>query len=153
MPKRIRKLLSAAALAAAASGCLLGGDEGPSEHLLVGSWEATEWVRTSKGDLGSVELVALGGSMKIVLRDDGTAAYRAQFPDGSEQVLDWAWWVEEDELHLAPPGVTDGSGITWSVELLEDTLLLTGADAAWDFDGDSVWDPAEEDVKLTRITE
>ena len=130
-----------------------GGDEdttGPVNNSLVGTWDATAIELTSVANPATVvELIALGANGRLVLQADGGFGLSIGIP-GEPTEFGNGDWGATDVLTLSfGDGDIDG---TWQfdIDLNGNSLVLTGADAEWDFDEDGTEDAAKLDLTLVR---
>jgi hypothetical protein len=136
-------------LAIAAVGALAcGGDQsGPSVASLVGTWRATKAEVVSAANPSTkVDLVAMGGTVRLVLTDAKTFTLTSTMPGAADDVTTGTWTSSIDMLRLAY-----GYG-SWECDmtLTGNSLSLGGADTDYDFNGDDVDEPAKWYLTLVR---
>ena len=139
----------AAALAVGAA-VACGGSSGPSPQTLAGTWGATkaELVKASSAST-KVDIVAKGGSVLLVLRDN--KSFNLTFSEPGEPVQDMSgvWSSSTDVLTLAYTSGPFSGEMQFDMSLSGSTLSLLGADTGYDFDDDGVDEPAK--VNLTMV--
>jgi hypothetical protein len=147
----IRRWCVGAALALLTiSGISCGGSEvtAPPPEQVTGTWHATQVEYASTGTLGSVDLVAGGGSGTLVVRADGTLRLTVT-PAGADSVVTTGSWAMTAQVFSVTP-----TGLAWSwswaMTLSAGTLSLTGANAEYDFNHDGVDEPAKWNMVFTR---
>jgi len=133
--------------AAAAMAVACSDDTGPSEDELTGSWLATKVELVSVANPATkVDLVALGGTVRLVLSASNTYTLTLVVPGEPQEVITGTWSASEDVLTL-----TDDDGdLQFEMSLSGDTLTLSGADAEFDFNDDSIDEPAKVNLTLVR---
>lgn len=127
---------------------LLACDDDSPGSPLYGTWNVTKSEYVSGGDPPeTVDLIAAGGSGTIAFNAD--ASYDATIipPGGTSERSSGAWSFTETSLTMRE----SGSSVTWVFDrVMEgDTMVLSGADAEFDFDGDGTPEPATWNVTLT----
>jgi hypothetical protein len=134
------------AVSAVAIGC--GGDSsGPSTESLAGSWRATKVEISSVANpTVKVDLVAQGGTVRLVLTEAKTFTLTVAIPGQPDDVTTGTWSSSVDVMTLQYP-----SG-SWQFEmtLSGSSLILEGADSEFDFNGDDQDEPAKTNLVLTR---
>ena len=114
---------------------------------LAGTWTATAIVFTSIANPTlSVDEVADGATMTIVLSADGTYTLTFVFPGEENENEMGTYTVSGSTLTITPTG---GTQETMGVSRNGDTMTLT-LDDIYDFDGDQVEEDATLVVTLTR---
>jgi hypothetical protein len=141
--RALRKFWWVGAAAALAVAC--SDDTGPSEDELVGTWNATE-LEFVGGGL-TVDVIAFGATLKLVLRDDQTYTVTLGFPGESPEVETGTWSASRDMLTLAQ---SDGD-MQFDMSLNGNTLSLANADGEFDVDDDGDDDPVK--INLTLVKE
>ena len=141
---RVASQLAIALVGLALLAC--GDDDSPGTPL-YGTWDVTKSEYVSAGDPPvSVDLIGAGGSGTVELNAD--ASYDATIvpPGGASEQTTGTWSFTESTLTLRE----SGSSVTWTFDrtLEGDTMVLTGADAEYDFDDDGTPDPATWNVTL-----
>ena len=146
-----RPVLFLALLLPIAASC--GGDDptGPTDSNLIGTWDATVIEIVSVADPAvSVELIALGGSRRLVLQDQADFGLSVGIPDNGTEFGNGTW--SSTDILTLNFGDGDIQG-TWQFDfdLNGDTLTLTGADVEYDFDENGTEDPAKLNLTLVRL--
>lgn len=114
---------------------------------LAGTWTATAIVFTSVANPTlSVDEVADGATMTLVLSADGTYTWNFVFPGEPDENETGTYTVSGSILTVAQTG---GSQETMGVSRNGDTMALT-LDDTYDFDGDQVEEDATLVITLTR---
>lgn len=144
----MRRLRVVGWLGIAAAGAIACSDDtGPTEDELTGSWLATKVELVSvENPSVKVDLVALGGTVRLVLAESNTYTMTLSYPGLAGEVITGTWSASEDVLTLNDQ---DGN-FQFDMSLSGDTLTLAGADAEYDFDDDDVDDPAKLNITLVR---
>jgi hypothetical protein len=143
----LKKIISASVLLLMISliwSCQKDETGGPAESTIVGTWEATKSEYVSKSSSEVVDVIPNGGFVTLVLNKDRTFNLSYDRADDDPASLTGTWGVS-DELRLFPEA---GGVLTFNASLSGDTLNLTGADSAYDFDADGMMDPAVWNLKL-----
>ena len=127
---------------------LLACDDDSPGTPLFGTWDVTKSEYVSSGDPPeSVDVIAAGGSGTIAFNAD--ASYDATIvpSGGTSERRSGTWSFTESSLTMRE----SGSSVTWVFDrVMEgDTMVLTGADAEFDFDGDDTPEPATWNLTLT----
>lgn len=133
-------VVAVAALAVACS-----DDTGPSEDELVGTWNATK-LEFVGGGL-TVDAIAAGATLRMVLRDDQTYTVTIGFPGEPAETETGTWSASKDVLTLSD---SDGD-MQFDMSLNGTTLKLTNADGEFDVDDDGDDDPVK--INLTLVKE
>ena len=126
---------------------LLACDDNSPGTPLFGTWNVTKSEYVGVGDPpASIDVIAAGGSGTIALNAD--ASYDATIvpPGGASERSSGTWSFTESSLTMRE----SGSSVTWVFDrVMEgDTMVLSGADAEFDFDGDGTPEPATWNVTL-----
>jgi hypothetical protein len=135
------------AIALLGAGVVACDDDAPGDPI-YGTWEMTksEYVSATEPPV-TVDLIAAGGSGSLELNAD--ASYDATIvpPGGASEHSTGTWSFTESTLSLRE----SGSAVTWTFDrVIEgDMMVLAGADAGYDFDGDGTPEPATWNVTLT----
>ncbi|KPK56880.1 MAG: hypothetical protein AMS21_12240 [Gemmatimonas sp. SG8_38_2] len=150
---RLRVGLLAAALGmVAAVGC---DDSQPLDDdatmlALAGTWEAVVFEYTSQADtLERVDLIDEGGSATLVILANGAYTLTVTPPSGDPNASSGFMLLDGGFLFVTDndvPGETTVYGMNFS----GDTLALATDEVGFDFDGDSVTDPAFLELVLER---
>lgn len=140
----------AAALAVGAAVACGGSSSGPSAETLTGTWGATkaELVKASSSST-KVDLVAKGGTVRLVLRDNKSFTLTVTEPGEPVEETVGTWSASADVLTLAFSIGSNSGEMQFDMSLSGGTLSLVGADTGYDFDDDGVDEPAK--VNLTMI--
>lgn len=149
--RTVRALRASAALLVAST--LACGDDGtgPPASELADSWQATSAeVTTTDGSAVTVDVLALGGSFAMTLREDGSFTVQVTLPGEPTESWSGDWTSSVDVLRL---DFTSGLVGRWEFDmtLAGDELTLRGADTEFDVDGDGQEEPVELDLVLRRI--
>ena len=142
----------AAALAAfAAVAC--GGSSGPSPQTLAGTWGATkaELVKASNSAT-RVDVVAKGGTVQLVLRDDKSFDLTISEPGKPVEQTSGTWSSSSDVLSLSFTFGSISGRMEFDMSLSGGTLSLSGADTGYDFDDDGVEEPAKVNLTMVKKT-
>lgn len=119
---------------------------GPSAASIVGNWQATKVQYVSTTGLGTVDVIAEGGTATLVLHADGTFEYTCAL--GATVIEDLTGdWDVSDGLTLS---MSATNKMQFDVSLSGNTLTLTGAYREYDFNDDSIREPARLDLTLRR---
>jgi hypothetical protein len=135
-------------LAAGAVGCAREST-GPGQQEIVGSWTATKCEYVSTTGLGTVDLIAAGGSATMALNADRTFVYMYSPPTGPPETLTGTWEMTSPDLMRVTPAGASWYW-AWDVALSGNTLTLTGAGAEYDFNHDGFGESAKWNLVLTR---
>jgi hypothetical protein len=135
------------ALLGAVGACGGDGGTGPSAASLAGTWRATQAQLVSVANPSTqVDLVAMGGTVRLVLSDAQTFTLTVLMPAEPDDITTGSWSSSIDVLTL-----TYGSGsMQFDMTLSGNTLTLTGANGDYDFNGDDTDEPAKISLTLTR---
>ena len=130
-----------------------GGDGGtaPSSSDLAGTWRATKMEFVSAANSSTkVDVIALGGSLTVVLNADGGYTSTLIQPDGTQEVTTGNWNVSVDvfTLHYTDGPFTGEMQFDWA--LSASTLTLQGADSDFDFNNDGLDEAAKLNLVLSR---
>jgi len=147
-PVRLACLLLAVAVDAGVSaGC---GDDsaGPSVTDLTGSWSATMIRYESRVSTDTIDLVAEGGSGRLVLAADGTFQLTITPPGGAPATTVGTWSLGGDVMTMTATGFS----FSWQFDctVSADELQLVGASAEWDFDDDLTPEDATWSMTFVR---
>jgi hypothetical protein len=127
---------------------LLACDDDSPGTPLFGTWNVTKSEYVSAGDPPeSVDVIAAGGSGTIAFNADASYDASIVSPGGVSERRRGSWSFTESSLTLRE----SGSSVTWVFDRVmeDDAMLLSGADAEFDFDGDGTPEPATWNVTLT----
>lgn len=136
------------------AGLLLGCNSDPVEppkgSNVTRNWELTRCEYVNVADHAqSVELIGAGYEIWLAINDNHRFRYSWTPPgDGPEQFLDGAWRIDGSRLVLTP----DPGGTEWSfnARVQDELMRLSGATAAWDFNGDGTPEPATWNMRMTN---
>lgn len=109
--------------------------EPPSVENFARNWHLTSCVyRSVANSAVSVDLVASGWVIDLVVNDNGRLRYAWTPPGGVLDFWDGSWAVDGAALVVT----RDGFGFSWEFEaqVQESTMSLSGAQAEYDFDAD-----------------
>ena len=143
-----RATLSLLALATPALiGC--GDATGLDPVELAGTWNAIEYRLTNPANTAqSVELIAAGGSLTLVIRADSTYTATIQEPGGAPDTQSGTVEIRGDTLTISESG--QGSPTPFMARRSGDTLTMTTSDEEYDFDQDGTDDPADLRMVFVR---
>lgn len=144
----IKLRLITASLVLALAACGDDDSTGPNSDL-IGAWTATEVELVSVADPQvSEELIGQGGALEVELNANATFAMTITFPGEAPEDITGTWSASQDVLTVQ--FTQSGFPITWQFDyvLAAGELTLTGADALYDFDGDTIDEPATLNVIL-----
>ena len=147
---RTSRILGLGVFIAATATCGGDGGSGPSQSELVGTWQVTkcEWVST--GGLGSVDLIAGGGSGTLVLTDQDTLELHVTSTSGAPPVDLLATYEIRgiDLMRVQPAGAT--WYWAWDMSLSGNTLTLSGGGLPYDVNQDGVRDDGTWNLVMTK---
>jgi hypothetical protein len=116
----------------------------------VGTWDATQAQIVSVANPSiKVDLVTLGGTMELVLSGGRTFTLTVSMPGQPVQQSAGTWSSSSDVLTLTYTSGHSGNS-QFDMNLSGDTLTLTGANTDYDFDNDTVYEPAKMNLILAR---
>jgi len=132
--RSVRKLIQAGMLCSAVLGC---GDEsvtGTQVPDVVGTWHATKGQVTSVANpANTVDMVALGATLQVVLNANHTFATTITFPGEAPETSTGTYTVTATKLTITNDQASGGDVIVFDVALNGGTLLLTNGTVDWDF--------------------
>lgn len=144
----MKKAIGILLLAAAASAC--SDSTGLDSNDLAGTWVASVWELTNPANASqSFDILAGGGSMKIVFRSDSTFTSTILNPDETVAEVDTGTYeVVGTTLTIAE----SGSGSPTPFQAVRDgsALTLTSSDEDYDWNDDGTDDPANMRIVLDR---
>lgn len=144
-PALLSFLLVAGVLTAA--GCSSATDPGPPASL-VGTWDATRMVLTSRDDPEiSPDLIEEGASFTLVIDDDGRYSASLEFADQSSTERG-TLEVSGSTITFDPDGDDPPRDGSWSLEG-DGTLVIEG-ETSFDFNLDGVPESADLLLELER---
>lgn len=138
--------LALSLLLGAVAACSGSNATGPSPASIVGTWQATKVQYVSTTGLGTVDLVAQGGTATLVLDADHTFQYTCTPAGKPAEVLTGTWDVS-DVLTLS---MSPTNEMQFDASLSGNTLTLTGAYRDYDFNNDGMGEPARLNMTLTH---
>lgn len=118
----------------------------PSADSIIGTWTATRVQYASTTGLGTVDVIALGGTATLVLNEDGTFQYYCALGSKTIENVVGTWDVS-DGLTLA---ISPTNKMQFDASLSGNTLTMTGADRGYDFDDDNELEDAKLSMTLKR---
>jgi hypothetical protein len=131
-----------------ASGC--GGEEtAPSPSDLAGTWQMAKCEYVSTQGLGTVDLIAGGGTGTAEFRTDNTVTISVTPTSGPAVIFEGTYKIEGIDLMRVTP---KGASWYWAFDmsLSAHSLKLTGGSAQWDFNDDGMPEPAKWNLAMTR---
>ena len=132
-----------------ASACGGDGGGGPSQDQLVGTWQVLKCEYTSTQGLGSVDLIAGGGSGTMVLTADDTLKVNVTPASGPPVTFTATYEIRGIDLMRVTP-----AGVTWywafDMDLSGGRLTLRNGDAEYDINDDGTPDRAKWDLEMTK---
>ena len=142
-----RTWLMGLATTALSLACGGGNGTGPSPETLTGTWQATKAEMVSQANPATkVDLVALGGQVRLVLTGSKTFTLTVSMPGDPDEITTGSWSSSVDLLTLA---YASGAW-QFSMTLSGDPLTLSGADAEYDFNDDGQDEPAKINLVMVR---
>ncbi len=142
---------SAAVLAACAiglAGACGGEGTGPSPTELAGTWQVVKCEYVSTQGLGTVDLIAGGGSGTLVLTTD-TFRLTVTPAGGAPVTLTGTYEIDGIDLMRVTP-----AGVTWyfafDMSLSGGSLTLRNGSGEYDFNGDTQFEPAKLNLAMHR---
>ncbi len=138
------RAVTAAVLAVCGSGLVLACKEGtgPSRSDLVGTWQLVKCEFVSTQGLGTVELIAGGGSGTMTLTATDTIRVSVTPASGSPLTFTGTYQVNGIDLLQVTP-----AGVSWyyafDMSLSGGTLTLSNGSGEWDFNHDTQPEPAK----------
>jgi hypothetical protein len=132
----------------AIAACGGDGGSGPSPSELAGTYSLTRCEYVSTTGLGTVDLIAGGGTGTLVLTTD-SLFLNVTPSSGTPVVLAATYEVRGIDLIRVTPA---GASWYWAWDMTRsgNTLKLTGADAEYDFNHDALGEPAKWNLEGTR---
>ncbi|MGE5175556.1 MAG: hypothetical protein ACM3JJ_04200 [Hyphomicrobiales bacterium] len=122
---------------------------GPKPAQITGDWNATmvEY-RSRTTPQVRVDLIALGGAVKVSIRDDHAWVYVYTAPGGSPDTSTGTWRLDGDLFKVQPTGFP--WEWTYDVSLSGSTLHLDDADVEFDFDENGTPEMGDQFITLVR---
>ncbi len=118
----------------------------PSAESIVGTWSATKVQYASTTGLGTVDVIALGGTATLVLNQDMTFHYYCALGQKTIENIVGTWDVS-DGLTLT---ISPTNKMQFDASLSGNTLTMSGADRSYDFDNDNELEDAKLSMTFTR---
>ena len=143
--------MAAAIVCGLSLGLACGGDggEGPSQSELVGTWQVVKCEYVSTQGLGSIDLIARGGSGTLILTADDTLKVAVTPVSGPPVSFTGTYEVRGIDLMRVTP-----AGVTWywafDMDLSGDRLTLRNGGAEYDINDDGTRDQAKWNLEMTR---
>lgn len=121
----------------------------PSTDDLIGTWRVTklEFVNVAN-QTNRVDAIALGGNATMVLNVDHTFSLIATLPGEPTETVAGTWTSSQDTFSMFPTGMS-GSWV-FDMSLSGNTLTVSGANVDFDFNDDSVDEPAKLNLVMVR---
>lgn len=144
-----RRIWSALLAIAALAACGDDDNEAPPVDDMTGTWVVTTFEYVSQDDPAvRVELIELGGAATITLAANGTYTALVTFPGEAPDQATGTWSYTADTFTLRD--AENAFDWVFALDVDTDMLILTGADAEFDFDDDAIDDPADWNLTLVR---
>jgi hypothetical protein len=139
-----------AALAALAlTACGHDNPAGPKASDITGTWTATKVEYVSKAAPATrVDLIASGGQGTMTIGSDKQFRFVLRKAGMSPDTTTGVWRLNGDIFEVTPTGMP--FSWEWDASLSGNTLVLTGADMEYDFDGDNAMEAADQNTTLVR---
>jgi hypothetical protein len=132
---------------AVALGC--SDSTGVAVEDLTGTWVAIQYVFTNPANQSeSIDWIAAGASLTIAIDAAGDYTATIVEPGNAPEVISGTIAVEGDVVTISESGT--GSPTPYVASRSGDTLTLDTSDEEYDFDGDSIEDPASLRIVLQR---
>jgi hypothetical protein len=132
---------------AVALGC--SDSTGVAVEDLTGTWVAIQYVFTNPANQSeSIDWIAAGASLTIAIDAAGDYTATIVEPGNAPEVISGTIAVEGDVVTISESGT--GSPMPYVASRSGDTLTLDTSDEEYDFDGDSIEDPASLRIVLQR---
>jgi hypothetical protein len=146
---RVSVAVALVACGVVAVGSCAKDSTGPSQSQLVGTWSVVKCEYVSTQGLGTVDLIAGGGSGTLVLTADDTLRLSVTPASGPASTLTATYEVSGIDLMKVTP-----AGATWywafDMALSGGTLTLSNGSAQYDFNGDTQLEPAKWNLAMTK---
>ena len=138
-----------AVVAVAACNDSTGAGNGIEVADLVGTWNATVLEFTNQANTSQkVDLIAMGGSVSMVVSSNGNYALTITFPGDPAEVEAGTISINGNLLTLTETGEVDPTEFV--ANLSGNTLTLTSSDEEYDFDDDDSDEPASLRVVFAK---
>ena len=150
--KSLGALLVAMLIMAAAVGCedIQPLDVDATLLALAGTWEASVFEYTSQVDtLQRVDLIEEGGSATLVISANGAYTLTVTPPSANPYASSGFMILDSGFLFVTDNDVP-GQATVYGMNFNGDTLALATNEVGFDFNGDSVEDPAVLELVLER---
>ena len=132
--RSVRKLIQAGVFCSAVVGCGSESVTGNQIPDVVGTWHATKAQVTSVANAANtVDLVAIGSTIQVVLNANHTFVTTATFPGEAPDVSTGTYTVTATKLTLTNDQASGGDVEVFDVALNNGTLLLTNGAINFDF--------------------
>ena len=116
---------------------------------IAGTWNALTYTFINKDDLDDVvDLIPAGASFTITFTSDGEYTSTFTSTDGEPETRSGTFTVEGSILTLAESGQDSTDPFLATRD--EDRMTLLTGNREYDFDGDTVEEPAELNIFLSR---
>lgn len=148
-PVRLLRLLPAFLVLPFLSACGEGDRPGPPPEQLPGVWIAieSEFVQVAP-PRQSVDMVALGGSVTLILRPDGTFVLDVVAPGDTRPWRREGIWIDDwDVLRLEYTAGQMGVN-EFDMRWRDEVLILRNADSNWNFGAGS--EPAKWNLRMVK---
>ena len=117
---------------------------------IVGTWNATSMVFTSDADSEvSVDLIAEGATLSVVLSAEGTYSLLIQEPGFEPEDEGGTYSVDGAILTLDPNEFEEDD--SFETVLNGNSLTLTSSDDEFDFNDDEIEEAASLEVRMSRV--
>jgi hypothetical protein len=132
-----------------ASACGGDGGGGPSQSELVGTWQVTKCEYVSTQGLGTVDLIAVGGTGSLILTATDTLILYVTPASGPPVTLLATYEIRGTDLMRVTPA---GASWYWAFDLSlsGNTLKLTNGSAQYNFNGDGTPDAAKWNLFMSK---
>jgi len=117
--------------------------------IVVGTWVASSWTFNALATDSTIDLIANGAELTVVLQNSGRYTLIITAPGESPDYETGGLSFSGDQMTITSDNPNEGiSVMTWSVTGTTMTLLSTESD--YDFDGDNIGDPATMSMILQK---
>jgi len=131
------------------AGCGGDGGGGPSQSELVGTWQVAKCEYISRTGLGTMDLIAGGGSGTLILTAKDTFDLRVTPASGPPLNYLATYEIRGIDLMRVTP-----AGVPWywafDMSLSGGSLKLTNGSGAYDFNGDGTPDQAKWNLEMIK---
>jgi hypothetical protein len=146
--RALEAVVAAVCAGALAAGCSKEGT-GPSQAELVGTWQVVKCEYVSTQGLGTVDLIAGGGSGTLVLTTTDSIHLTVTPATGSPVSFAGTYEVSGIDLMKITP-----AGVTWywafDMSLSGATLTLNNGSGQYDFNADGQPEPAIWNLTMSK---